>query len=894
MTAIRTSSFSRRAAHATLKAVRSVTAFILGAIMRNVALTFPTLFAAASFVCYGDSACTSYNPPPAVSTPGKPSTQASRGSAIALSDDDSVLLVANRDSGTVSVFSVDYTGDGTSANLTKKSELQVGAEPWQLVIASDNETAYVVLRKDQKLVKISGLKTEAKVAASVDVGSEPTAIALSPTGAHAYVANWADGTVQDVGTGTMVVGKTIDLNAALAQSGLLGAGVKSRPGLAHPRSIAVTNNLDANDDDESLYVTEYYAQQVEKDAADGNNADRTRAGIVYKVAATGGDAKLIRLAPIADMGFKDSADGVAGCYPNQLQSITVEGPFAYVTSICASPKGPIGVVATATPPNVANVRTTTHGAVSVIDLRKDAEVAPTSLHARFDAMFQEKAIPDDASRRYPLVPMDLAFVPGKGVAYVPANGTDAVFRVVFNAETAAVQEVGSTTQPFINVNPAGIAASAQGKNPIGMAIRHNGNPFGFIANDVTRNVTVVDFKTQAVLGGTEAPKVAQSSALPEPGSQAERDLKGKRFFNTGVGRWSLKGQGWGACQVCHMDGLSDNVTWYFARGPRQSTSLDGSFNKKDPNDQRIFNWTAIFDEVADFELNTRGVSGGVGATVSVADPVQPAAAADRIDIQGLGHSGLSGSSLDAADPANPLGLAPGGKLADWNEITGFVARIRSPRGLRNLDAALVAKGRTLFTAEGSCQGCHGGDKWTMSTRFYKPSVATTAALKAAVWTAPVGFPAGLLPAEAGARFMRSDNGNPAAFDSIQCILRPVGTFGVADGFVGVAELRQDMKTPAQGNEATAKGYNPPSLLGLSVGAPYLHSGGAATLESLFSDTFKAHHGALAPNFLTESDAAARANNVAALVQFLLSIDGSTPVEATPRPGGQGGNFCAAP
>lgn len=39
----------------------------------------------------------------------------------------------------------------------------------------------------------------------------------------------------------------------------------------------------------------------------------------------------------------------------------------------------------------------------------------------------------------------------------------------------------------------------------------------------------------------------------------------------------------------------------FARGPRQSTSLDGSFSKKDKNDRRILNWTAIVDELSDFE-----------------------------------------------------------------------------------------------------------------------------------------------------------------------------------------------------------------------------------------------------------------------------------------------------
>jgi hypothetical protein len=128
------------------------------------------------------------------------------------------------------------------------------------------------------------------------------------------------------------------------------------------------------------------------------------------------------------------------------------------------------------------------------------------------------------------------------------------------------------------------------------------------------------------------------------------------------------------------------------------------------------------------------------------------------------------------------------------------------------------------------------------------------------------------------------------FDQIQCILRPVGTFNVADTVSGINEFRQN-GAPGQGNEATGRGYNPPSLLSVSTGAPYLHGGNAATLESLFSPTFKAHYTALAPNFLAETNAAERAKNLEAIVQYLLSIDGVTPTVAIPAAGAQGGDFC---
>jgi len=835
-------------------------------------------------------ACSSETATPEAPSPVTPSGDAaappglriapgpSRGAALATSPDDKTVVSVNRDSGSVSVFRADFAADGTSVGLSKVAELPVGGEPWQVVVAPDGESAFVVLRKDQKVVKIDALGSAPTVAGEVLVGSEPTGIALTPGGTRAWVANWVDGTLTGIDTAAMKVTSTIDLNAALVATGLLG-DIAARPALAHPRSIAITNDGDADENDESLLVTEYFAQRVAPEAENGANADVAKAGLVYRVALADKSVSAIRLPALADMGFKDSNGGAAGCFPNQLQAIAVNDGRAYVTSICASPRGPVGVVAGATP-NVANVKTTTHGAMSVIDLATGTATT-TSLHAAFDADFERRRLGDDGSRRYPAVPSDVAFVRGLDVAYVAANAADAVFRVRF--ASGAVSELGTPSQPFIDTNAA---ADKSGQNPIGIATPNldEHKRFAFLASEITRNVSVIDFNTQSVVA------VAASAPLPAPGSAADRVRRGKRFFDTATGRWSLKGQGWNGCQSCHIDGLTDNVTWFFARGPRQSTSLDGSFSKKDPTDQRIFNWTGIFDEVADFEGNTRGISGGVGAIVHTKSA--PPAVSDRVDTAAV--TGLSGAVEDVVDLGNPLGLTQPNVLPDWIEIKEYVQTIRPPRRPSNLDGAKVAAGRQTFLADGSCQGCHGGDKWTISKRFYDASASVSTALAAKAWTAPAGFPAALLPA-ADQRFMRFSNGDAAAFDQIQCLLRPVGTFGVADALMGrVTERRQNMVAVAQGDETNGKGYNPPSLFGASVGAPYFHAGNAATLEALLAPTFKAHYQALAPNLLVETDPAARAAKVSELVQFLLSIDTDTPAAAAPLPGALGGDFCAAP
>ncbi|MBS2019391.1 MAG: YncE family protein [Deltaproteobacteria bacterium] len=856
------------------------------------------------------------------------SKSTSNGSSIALSADESRLVVANRDKGSVSVFSVAYPA-GAPAVLTKVAEVDLGAgsEPWQVAIDPVGDRAYVALRQAQKLVRVDGIDKTPVKGPEVAVGSEPTSVALSPRGSRAYVANFVDGTVSVVETEKMTVAKTIDLNGAITS--LLGSGIAARPALAHPRSLAVSNNGNDDETDEVLYATEFYAVRSEPEAANGSNADSSKRGVVYRVKLSNDTLDTLDLAPLADMGFAGQPDDTAGCFPNALQSITLAGKYAYVLSVCASPRGPLGVRTPAVPiacpsgpgnagnaecnaggteegicqpdntcVDIAGVKTTTAPLLTVIDTSQDppAEVSSTSLNQRWFARYVSTTVNDDASRRLPLMANDLTFVPGTiattPIAYATANGTNAAFRMTFNA-SGALTSVGSNTpvSNFIDLTSGqtpDITNPKHGLLPTG-AVAGSKN-FMFVANDVTRNVSVVDLGIQAVAGAGQAVYASSAvAALELP------VLRGRLFFNTGRNRWSLRGQGWGACQSCHPDGLSDNVTWYFGRGPRQSTSLDGSFSA-DGSVQRLFNWSAIFDDVADFEGNVRGTSGGVGAIVS--STTLPISNLQRIDLAAAlapaRHDGLNGSSTLAADKANPLAIPGGGsQLDDWKDLEAYIKTIRAPRGARNVDPAKVAAGRTIFQTA-KCQGCHGGKLWTTSELFYTRNAANafgvTEALSASSWS-QASFPVSISPNGATTGTMRegANTGN----DTLLCAIRNVGSFGVAEAAVAAGgvfpEVRQDMTTVAQGGGAGgATGFSPPSLLGLVLAGPLLHAGQARTLEALFSDTFVSHHRALAANFLTGGTAATEREQ---LIHFLLSIDDTTPVIVTPSAGAEGGKLC---
>ncbi|NUO47800.1 MAG: hypothetical protein HOV80_02970, partial [Polyangiaceae bacterium] len=506
-----------------------------------------------------------------------------RGSAIALAPTDAALVVTNRDVGTVTVMSVQYEA-GVPA-LQKGAELNLGAgsEPWQAVIDGCSDRAYVILRNSQKVVAINDVSTDPTLGPELDVGSEPTGISISPNNNRVYVANWVQGTVTVIDPADMSVAGTVDLNATLAASGLIG-DVDPRPALAHPRAIAVTNDGDDDDTDESILVTEWFAQRIGPEGANGANADTSKQGVVYRIAYGETTASIVDLPPVSDTGFVDHNGGATGCFPNQVSSVTTKDGFAYVTSTCASPKGPIGVfqptaacttdaqcgavggtcnIAAGTcNPNTTDVKTTTHPALSIIDLETGTATTQT-----LDSLFDAPAVD---SARMPHLPAVISFF--NNFAYIAAQGTDAVFRVEVDGDQ--ILSVGSQINDFINLRRD--ANDTVIKSPIGLATNHGADAFGFAIAEGSREVIALAFANQAIASPTAGEFViAASSDLPAAGSEDESRLKGKRFFNTGLGRWSLGGEGWGSCGACHIDGLTDNITWYFARGPRQSTSLDG-------------------------------------------------------------------------------------------------------------------------------------------------------------------------------------------------------------------------------------------------------------------------------------------------------------------------------
>lgn len=751
----------------------------------------------------------------------------SKGSSIASDEAGTTIAAANKATDSITFF------DAT--DKTEIDKVPVGDEPVSLVFSPDGSTLYCVNRAEQTVTVITGANTATPTVdgSPIAVGSEPGHAALSPTGATLYVSNWADGTLSVIDTATRAV-STVALGGA-------------------PMAVCVTNDGDAEDGDETIYVTDFYSRPI---AGVAEATDVAREGRVFAVSASDSGVSEITLDPVQvdltgivagnpaeDLGTSTST------YPNQLYACAINEGKLYVTAVGASP---------------AAFNTTTdfhqniHGLVYAINTANDT-VDDTDFVNLSEAV---NALPGAGvageGRRFAAVPHDIAFVPGGNLAYIATLTANMLLRVDFGADPPAA---GSGASNFLPTD-----ASPTGVTIIGTE--------AFTYNEVGRSISHIDLALQ-----TTTTQAIPSDVLPAAGSAGEEVLRGQRFFNTGLARWSTGA--WVGCVGCHPMGTTDNVTWVFPAGPRQTVDTSATFDVSG-NVQRVLNWTAIFDEIHDFELNTRGVAGGVGAIVSATS--MPPVAGDRIDFVGVGgvpnpDNGFNvGSVKDLNDNGGTVdGVSVGpGVLADWDEIFAYVQSIRSPRGRAELVGDPVA-GRALFD-EANCEFCHGGPLWTLSEMYYTPLADTD--LRLETFSANGVTSIGAVPADTtdltsatiGATVLIGNDANGAPQRHF-CVVRKVGTFDNEgpDGR-GAAEIRQSGGA-AQG----IGGFNVPSLLNINTGAPYFHNGSAETLEDLLESAEFIDHLQAANQVFAFADA----QEVADLVAFLQSIDDSTATFTVP-------------
>jgi len=536
------------------------------------------------------------------------STTPSQSSPIALSDDGHFLVNANPDEDSITIFNAE------SDKLYKVAEINVGREP--VSVAADRGTRKVyVANSGDGTVSIVDLSSR-KMVGSIPVGVEPSAVALSPNGGRLYVANSASNNLMVVNTANNQIVATIDLS----------------PYGTAPRAIGITNDGDSDDTDETVFVALFFAQlRTGKTSAEEGQDDQREGRVVAISAASNTPIPApnpIALEPLANTGFNSNgrlapATGAVpnvastnpqtfttptGAFPNQLTAIAIHPflPTAYVLSTGASPNGPL------------RFNSMNQGMVSVYDklTRHEITAAQTGSDFRRQAPLNlNQGINLDTGlvpRLFLTNPVAMAWRPDGNDAWVVIQNSDIVIRLT--VDNAGIPTIGAPLAAgagaIIRVDLDSVKKNEiPGKAPRGIVIDRNGQR-AYVSNFVSRSVTSID------ISNPTAPAIAdtaRSTALPRKNSADATALLGAELFYTGRGPdGRMSQESWGGCIVCHPGGRTDNVTWMFEAGPRQTVPLDGTFDKNNPHNQRPLNWSAVRDENQDFELNTRGVFGGRG------------------------------------------------------------------------------------------------------------------------------------------------------------------------------------------------------------------------------------------------------------------------------------------
>jgi YVTN family beta-propeller protein len=695
---------------------------------------------------------------------------------LALTADDAFLVVANPDNNSVSFF------DLRADKNRKLAEVPVQSEPNGVVFLPNGRKAYVA---NTASGTVSVIPTNiangsiGKPTRHIAVGVEPYGLALTPNGTKLYVTNSRSGSVSVIDTATDTVTTTI-----------FNAGPE-------PRGIAITNNGDATDTDETVYVTQFLSLPI---AGRIDGRDDAKSGHVT-VISTATDARVGEaiVNPIADTGFNATGDALAriapgdpanpanfvyttGAYPNQLNNAAIKGNFVFLPSTGASPNGPV------------RFDVNTQSLLSVIDRTSNLDTGRTiNMHAAV----RHQTNPD---KLFITQPWAIAFANASDAGFVVSAAGNHVVKVVVNAASgAAVVQ----SDPF---DPTRVLQIKTGKNPRGIVVNSTDSR-AYVMNYVSRDVSVLDLTTVP----ERLAATIQSASLPAPGSLAERIQIGKELYNTSIGEFDaapgtteaivgrMSANGWGSCAACHTPfGLSDNVVWIFPSGPRRTIAQHADFNQTAAGGQRILNWSAERDEQEDFELNIRGVSGGAGLIVQ-ADGATPDPSVFSLTPQASGgRNQLTVRGVPA-----------------WDALEAFVqSGIRAPKAPGPSNDPDVIAGRALFTAA-NCQQCHGGPQWT----------------------------------SARVRFTPPPNAALVVNGQIAGELRPIGTFDPG----AFNEVRANGSAPLG-----AAGFAPPSLLSLhAFPQTFFHNGSATSLDQVLNNVTHRSAGTSGVDILSNASDRAR-------------------------------------
>ena len=738
-----------------------------------------------------------------------------RSTNIALNATDTVLVVANTEANSVTIFNV------SGNTLVKRTEVPVGLEPRCVAIHSVRNEVFVT-NSASGTVSVIDLSTD-KVVATILVSAEPRACALTPDNSTLYVGNYSLNAIRAINPATRAIVSTI--------------GVGGNPG-----AIAISDTPPAR-----VFVTRFFARL--RSGGPGEGFDDGKEGVVASFAATTppGPVTFTTLSHLPNSGFTANrknhcnltvdpdpvkqtfcpnttisdpnnpiiAQDPQAVFPNQFGSALICGGKLYLPNIGAQPEPPVFF------------NTNVQALVHVVNTSTLLQVP--SLHVNLNNQIKTEVQPASGLNR----------LFGNDVVAIDANATCQSFYIVSRGGNYVIRATPTGPGGALSIGAPNVVRFQTGNIPTGIAVNNAGSR-AYVNNEVNKSVSILDLS-----GNTVIARDVDSSTPPVPGTFEHSRLMGKLVFHTALGtpdfglnniplrsivpltyRGKQSADAWSSCASCHPDGLADGVTWIFADGPRQTIPLDAYSSKiNGAHDIRINNWSAARDSSTDFNNNSRNVQCGTG-------------------FAGGGTNTAIGCPPFGSGPPNPAIFDHGISQGASDALDMETLWIQTVRALVTSKpaAATINAGTVVFGQ--FCASCHGGAKWTKSQVIYlnNPTLNKAAAVRDPGLTIT-----------ANQIVSYSD---PKVDANILKFLENVGTFHATKNI----EIKQNGQAPLG-----VLGFNVPSLLGVGTNAPYFHDGAAQALET----TFVTHALPGGGTILSRLNSTQRSN----LLAFLRALDG---------------------
>ncbi len=174
-------------------------------------------------------------------------------------------------------------------------------------------------------------------------------MAFSPNGTYVYVANHTSKTISEIDTASLTVIRTLTVQG-------------------NPIAVAVTNDGDSTDFDETVYVTDFFSRTI---SGKRDGFDDSKQGVIYYFAIGSSSTNSSTIAPLANSGFPadrsnfcaetaaagdnlqseifcpdtsigaDNTAVIQGVYPNQFYSAIVRNDKLYLPNVGAALEPPV-------------------------------------------------------------------------------------------------------------------------------------------------------------------------------------------------------------------------------------------------------------------------------------------------------------------------------------------------------------------------------------------------------------------------------------------------------------------------------------------------------------------------------------------------------------------------